>query len=107
MRASRRNFEPSVVNFHQVLAPDPIFMFLIALWDTADRDITLNFRECTFGAATSSYITAEGHNGSFNVPAVLAARDRLHFNFEDTVFDLREEFGILDKSRSHALCWEV
>ena len=51
MRASRRNFEPSVVNFHQVLAPDPIFMFLIALWDTADRDITLNFRECTFGAA--------------------------------------------------------
>jgi len=96
-RQSRRNFTPSVLNFDHVVAQDPTYQYLMGLSSAvgANRDITFNFKDCVFGAVTSSYITGTGGTGSFaggagTVGLSMEIRDRVHFNYTDTVFDVRD-----------------
>jgi hypothetical protein len=73
-----------------VWAPDPIYISLVNIPSVGtDRDITFTFRDSALGAYESSYPLLNAAGG-LNIAAVDAAKDKLHFIYENTTFDLRD-----------------
>jgi hypothetical protein len=93
LRAHRRNYEPSVINFENFIAADPTYIGLLLLSEIGEhRDIYFNFKDCVFGAWLASGITLNG-TGSFASAPVLAIMDQVHCDFQDTTFDMRDSLA--------------
>jgi len=89
-REFRRHYEPSIIDF-KVWAPDPVYICLLTTSAEigADRDITFTFKDSALGAYQSSYPLIN-MAGGLNNANVDAAKDKVHFIFENTIFDLRD-----------------
>jgi hypothetical protein len=89
MREWRRTFEPSQIGFERVIAQDPVYQNALAISAIGShRTVNFTFKDCVLGAYSASYIWGPGANGTY--AANSAFRDRVMFNFENTVFDIRD-----------------
>jgi hypothetical protein len=93
LRSFRRNYEPSVISFERFKANDPSYLWLLNLNEVGtNRDIYFTFKDCVFGAYFASLILING-GGNFNAAGSSASdliKDKVHWSFENCVFDLRD-----------------
>jgi hypothetical protein len=93
LRSMRRNYEPSVISFERFIANDPTYIGLLNLNEIGtNRDVYFTFKDCVFGSYFASLIFING-GGNFNAAGSSASdliKDKVHWSFENCVFDLRD-----------------
>jgi hypothetical protein len=93
LRSYHRNYEPSMIGFERFIANDRSYAYLMNILEVGtNRDINFTFKDCVFGAYFTSVIYLNG-GGNFNAAGTSAPdliKDKVHWIFEDSTFDLRD-----------------